>query len=185
MEGGNRMTSGQGNEFSEMKAAHMEEQRDRVRAYSPETMARRVDQNTFSCLEALSDSNKDEITRHTEELAREWDVERYLQVNASILSLTGVILGATKNKKWLILPGIVFPFLLQHALQGWCPPMPVFRRMGVRTRKEINREKYALKALRGDFEAVSKHPEEAARMSPNFGFTQSETTESEVHRSAS
>ena len=29
----------------------------------------------------------------------------------------------------------------------------VFRRMGVRTRREINREKYALKALRGDFDS--------------------------------
>ena len=42
-------------------------------------------------------------------------------------------------------------FLLQHALQGWCPPVPVFRRLGVRTTAEIDRERYALKALRGDF----------------------------------
>jgi hypothetical protein len=27
--------------------------------------------------------------------------------------------------------------------------------MGVRTRREINKEKYALKALRGDFEHIS------------------------------
>lgn len=34
--------------------------------------------------------------------------------------------------------------LLQHGLQGWCPPLPVLRRLGVRTRGEIDREKYAL-----------------------------------------
>ena len=42
-------------------------------------------------------------------------------------------------------------FLLQHAVQGWCPPVPVFRRLGVRTQTEIDEERYALKALRGDF----------------------------------
>ncbi|AHM62364.1 hypothetical protein D770_20575 [Flammeovirgaceae bacterium 311] len=30
-------------------------------------------------------------------------------------------------KRWLILPGVVAPFLLQHSLQGWCPPLSVFR----------------------------------------------------------
>jgi hypothetical protein len=32
--------------------------------------------------------------------------------------------------------------------------LPLFRRMAVRTRREINKEKYALKALHGDFEDV-------------------------------
>jgi hypothetical protein len=36
------------------------------------------------------------------------------------------------------------PFLLQHGLQGWCPPLPVLRRLGVRTQREIDAEKYAL-----------------------------------------
>jgi hypothetical protein len=34
--------------------------------------------------------------------------------------------------------------------QGWCPPLTVFRRLGVRTRREIDLERYAIKALRGD-----------------------------------
>jgi hypothetical protein len=48
----------------------------------------------------------------------------------------------------------VATFLLQHALQGWCPPVPLFRSLGVRTASEIDEERYALKALRGDFEDV-------------------------------
>jgi hypothetical protein len=32
--------------------------------------------------------------------------------------------------------------------------VPVLRRLGVRTMDEINEERYALKALRGDFESV-------------------------------
>ena len=33
--------------------------------------------------------------------------------------------------------------------------MPVFRRLGVRTAGEIDRERYALKALRGDFDRIA------------------------------
>jgi hypothetical protein len=48
-------------------------------------------------------------------------------------------------------PAVVRTFLLQHAREGWCPPLPAFRRLGVRTRQEIDAEKYALEALHGDF----------------------------------
>ena len=73
-------------------------------------------------------------------------MERVLEVNASTLALSGLVLGATVNKKWLLVPCVVLSFLLQHGLQGWCPPLPLLRRLGVRTRGEIDREKYALKA---------------------------------------
>jgi hypothetical protein len=36
------------------------------------------------------------------------------------------------------------PFLLLHGVKGWCPPLPVLRRLGIRTRDEIDREKYSL-----------------------------------------
>lgn len=45
--------------------------------------------------------------------------------------------------------------LLLHGVHGWYPLLPVFRRMGLRTRREIAAERYALKALRGDFNAAS------------------------------
>jgi hypothetical protein len=58
---------------------------------------------------------------------------------------------------------LVTGFLLQHALQGWCPPVPFFRRRGVRTEAEIDRERYALKAVRGDFRHVAAPGNEGAR----------------------
>jgi hypothetical protein len=82
-----------------------------------------------------------------------------LETNASLLAFTGLALGVAHRKKWLIIPGLVLPVLFQHAVQGWCPPIPVFRRLGFRTREEIDREKYALKVLRGDFAEVSKSPQ--------------------------
>jgi hypothetical protein len=88
-------------------------------------------------------------------LDREWDIERTLEANAAAVSLAGLALGAFVHRRFYALPALVAAFLLQHALQGWCPPLPLFRRRGVRTAREIDEERYALKALRGDFGAVS------------------------------
>jgi uncharacterized protein (TIGR01244 family) len=95
-----------------------------------------------------------EIGRRLDELEREWDIERVLEANAATIALGGVLLGAMVDRRWLVLPAAVTAFLLQHAIQGWCPPVPMFRRIGIRTAAEIDRERYALKALRGDFVAV-------------------------------
>lgn len=88
------------------------------------------------------------------ELDAEWDVERVLEMNASTLALTGVVLGALADRRFLVLPATVLGFLTLHALQGWCPPIPVIRRMGVRTAREIERERHALKVLRGDYDGL-------------------------------
>jgi hypothetical protein len=39
---------------------------------------------------------------------------------------------------------IVQGFFLQHAIQGWCPPLPVLRRLGFRTVQEIEEERAIL-----------------------------------------
>jgi hypothetical protein len=95
------------------------------------------------------------LSRRIAELDREWDVERTLEANASTLALTGLFLGVVRSRKYLLLSATVLGFLLTHAIQGWCPPLPILRRMGVRTRAEIDQEKYALKALRGDFQNIA------------------------------
>jgi hypothetical protein len=98
------------------------------------------------------------IDRRLAELDREWDIERTLEANAASISLSGLALGAAVDRRFFILPGLVAGFLLQHALQGWCPPVTFFRRRGFRTASEIDQERYALKALRGDFRNVSATP---------------------------
>ncbi|HET9960833.1 MAG TPA: hypothetical protein VFQ34_00740 [Nitrospiraceae bacterium] len=95
-----------------------------------------------------------EIDRRLAELDREWDIERTLEANAASIALIGLGLGAFVNRRFFALPAIVAGFLLQHAVQGWCPPIPVFRRLGFRTASEIDSERYALKAVRGDFERL-------------------------------
>lgn len=92
------------------------------------------------------------IERRLRELDREWDIERVLETNASVVAFLGLVLGSAVNRRWLFVPAAVTAFLFQHAVQGWCPPLPLLRRMGVRTSREIEIERVALKILRGDFE---------------------------------
>ena len=137
---------------------------DRVRANTSEEINRRIDQEIEARVREYSTRSPSDITGRIEELDREWDMERLLETNASAIAFAGLALGLTHSKKWLIVPGIVLPFLFQHAVQGWCPPVPVFRRLGVRTREEIDRERYALKVLRGDFERVQSLPKAEAAL---------------------
>lgn len=95
------------------------------------------------------------IAQRLEELDKEWDVERVLQINFSALSLVGLALSTKVDKRWYVLALGVPAFMVQHSLQGWCPPLAVLRRLGFRTAKEINEERFALKSLRGDFKDIS------------------------------
>lgn len=125
---------------------------DRVRENTEESVNRELNRDAEERIEIFRDRSSEEIEARLRELDQEWDIERALETNASLFAFTGLALGVVHSKKWLALPGVVLPFLFQHAVQGWCPPLPILRRLGFRTRKEIDREKYALKAFRGDFE---------------------------------
>jgi hypothetical protein len=127
---------------------------DRVPKHTAETINEQIRRQTEENVARFQNASREEIEERLEELDREWDIERMLEANAATACLVGLTLGATVDRKWFLFPAVVAGFLLQHALQGWCPPLPVFRRMGVRTASEIDYERYALKAMRGDFEAV-------------------------------
>lgn len=137
---------------------------DRVRKRTARRANREIDRRTRASLLLHSHEPDGEVARRIQALEKEWDVERVLMVNASTLALAGLALGLTVDRKWFALPGVVLPFLLQHSVQGWCPPLPVLRRVfGFRTRREIDRERYALKALRGDFEELGADGDDLAR----------------------
>ena len=123
-----------------------DESADRVRRSTDVELNRRIDRQTDANIKSYVSLGQEAMLRRIGALDREWDVERVVEVNASTLALSGLVLGVTVNKKWLLVPGVVLSFLLQHGLQGWCPPVPLLRRLGIRTRGEIDREKYALKA---------------------------------------
>ena len=87
------------------------------------------------------------IRRRLDELDREWDIERAIEANAASLALAGLALGTLADRRFLLLPAALAGFLLQHALQGWCPPVPILRRLGFRTRLEIEDECRELAAM--------------------------------------
>ena len=95
--------------------------------------------------------NKEDITERIRDLNLEWDTERVLEANAAVWLLISSILGFKFGRFWFLVTGFLGSFMLQHALQGWCPPIPFIRRWGIRTEDEINAEKTVLKMIRGDF----------------------------------
>ena len=127
---------------------------DRVRAHTAPDVNAAIDDAMRDRLFRYAASSDAEISSRIEALDQEWDIERYLETMAPSFALAGIALGLLHDRKWLLLPGAVLGFLLQHALHGWCPPLAALRRMGVRTRREIDQERYALKALRGDFSGL-------------------------------
>ena len=138
-------------------------QQDRVREHSPDKFNQRIDRATQRRVLRAGGESQSALSRRLEQLDREWDMERVLETNASALALGGLLLGLFVNRKFLVVPCLVLPFLLQHATQGWCPPVPFLRGRGVRTRKEIDNEKFAVKALRGDFAGVDNQEDPTQR----------------------
>lgn len=135
-------------------AEGMRETESRVEQASPENTNRMV-RRQLEVNVVYFARHVDEIDARLEELNREWDMERVLQLNAGIVGGTGALFGLLFGRKWFLLPAVAGGFLVQHAVTGWCPPVEVLRRLGVRTTHEINLERFALKALRGDFRDVT------------------------------
>ena len=134
--------------------------RNRVPAHSPAAANERLRRETAASVAHFA-THQDDIPKRLQELDREWDIERAIEANASVLALAGIALAAGHDRRWLVLPGLVTGFLFQHAIQGWCPPVPILRRLGFRTSYEIEEERRALKALRGDFEGTRDSAERA------------------------
>jgi hypothetical protein len=125
-----------------------------VEAHTPERLNRRIHEKTVERMRQALQGGTPAIERRLRELDREWDVERALETTAATFTLTGIGLTLAADRRWLALPAVVAGFLLQHAVQGWCPPLPVVRALGFRTQREIEAERHALKAARGDFDSL-------------------------------
>jgi hypothetical protein len=136
---------------------------ERVARHTSNSSNARIRYAMFKRVAAYEYADHDAIEERIETLRREWDIERVLEANAASVALVGVALGASVDRRWFALPAIVAGFLLQHAVQGWCPPLPLFRKLGVRTSEEIHEEIVALKALRGDFNLNDIEPHTAVR----------------------
>lgn len=122
---------------------------ERVPLHTPPELNERIRRQTQENIDRYAGADDAAIEARMEQLDWEWDIERTLEANAATLALVGVALGAFVDRRFLILPAAVTGFLLQHAVQGWCPPVTFFRRRGFRTQTEIEDERHALQSLQG------------------------------------
>jgi hypothetical protein len=127
---------------------------ENVRKVTAPTQNEIIDQIILQNIKQYAGKGEAEISERIKALDKEWDIERVLDLNMSAFALSGITLSILFNQYSIILPIILLLFFIWHAFQGWCPPIPVLRYFNVRTRPEIDREKYALKAMRGDFKQL-------------------------------
>ncbi len=130
---------------------------DAVRTHAPGGVNKRIDERVERCVRYMAEQERSEISRYLGRLEREWDSTRAVLVAGSALAVAGLWLGRRSGGRWRILGGVAAGLMLQHGLLGFGPLAELVRALGgVRTRREIDLEKFALKALRGDFERIPK-----------------------------
>jgi hypothetical protein len=122
---------------------------DRVRSMSPESANRDIDRATQESIARTIAGGREAIERRLSELQHEWNVDRALVLNFSVL-VFAQLLAARRDRRWLWGPLIQTPFLIMHTTMGWCPPVLWFRPLGFRTRFEIQGEREALLKHLGD-----------------------------------
>jgi hypothetical protein len=129
---------------------------DRSREHTASEVLRRIDNDTIVKLRECVDAPVS-VAERLSALDHEWDLDRVIETEASVVGLIGLGLGLAVRREFLVIPLMVGGAVLLYALTGRYPLLPLFRRLGVRTAGEIARERYSLKALRGDFALHSKN----------------------------
>jgi len=148
---------------------HLPKTTSRVTQNTARDVNVRIRRQAEKNVERFCGADKEAISRRLEELDYEWDFERTFETGASTMGLLGLLLGATLDRRWLLLPAAVAGFLLLHAVQGWCPPLPFLRRRGFRTEAEIEEERDTLRILRGDFKQTGDPREALAEVRLSIG----------------
>ena len=120
---------------------------DRVRNLTSPKVNQRIDDMVENRLQRFKAFDTGHIEHRMVELDREWDIDRTLMALFVALGGATWLLGEKVNKKFKYVFGLQMGFMLFHAYKGWCPPVSILRRMGVRTVREIDAEKAALKTI--------------------------------------
>lgn len=95
------------------------------------------------------------ISDRIRQLDAEWDMEQSVTATLSCLGAFGLVMGLFGGRVLRLLTWVSIPFLLLFSLGKWAPSAAALSRWGLRRRREIEEERYALKALRGDFKDVA------------------------------
>ena len=140
----------------------------RVPQHTRDEVNQRIHQQMEARIAHYQHASPEQLDRRLQELDQEWDAERVLEANAATLAFTGCVLAATKDRRWIVLPMAVTAFLFQHAVQGWCPPLPAIRQLGFRTMQEIDEERQTLKKLREESRQAAQQAESQRQQKANI-----------------
>jgi hypothetical protein len=125
----------------------------RVENNTADSLERRFDEQLESNINKYAGAGVEEIDQRLRELDSEWNIERIIEIEAPTMIGLGAVLGATVSRSWFALSAMAASMVILHNMQGWYPMLPLFRRLGIRTQNEIEQERSALRALRGDYRA--------------------------------
>jgi hypothetical protein len=122
---------------------------DLIRRRSAAGNNERIDRETRDSIDEVADSSE-LVRKRLGELDREWSVDRALQLSFAVANgLSGgmtmrSLLRTKRFGVWGALFGAQVAFLAHQALRGWCPPLPLLRRLGFRSAREICAERCVL-----------------------------------------
>ena len=132
---------------------------DRVRRYTTPKTLQKIDEQIERNVAFYATQPDEVVAERIRELQQEWSINRCLQAKTAAMGLLGAVLGLFVSKKWALLTVAGFGFLLFRQAD---PRIAALRHLGLRTRSEIDRELYALKAARGDFKNLpAERPSQA------------------------
>lgn len=103
------------------------------------------------------------LNQRLKQLESEVSIESVIHRNGGILTIAGLVLFLILRRRWWILPFTMATLQLQFSSTNRGPLVTFLRRRGFRSQREIEAEKLSLRALRGDFSAVSELQDPIAR----------------------
>jgi hypothetical protein len=118
---------------------------DRTRKRSFASSNARIDRRTEQRVRDATEAGREAIEERLAALDREWDVDRVLFAMFPVVGSIALTLGTRRDRRFLHLLRFQMAVLLGHALTGWCPPVVLLRRLGVRTIQEIDAERSVLR----------------------------------------
>lgn len=109
--------------------------------------------NLLKCrLKHVIDGGPQAITEQIARLDHELTIGKATVMTISLLIVTGLAFTAAHDPWWLLLTGLGVVMLIQYLFGLPCAFGWAYRQLGLRTRSEVEEERLALKALRGDFQ---------------------------------
>ncbi|MBX9724449.1 MAG: hypothetical protein K2X81_23770 [Candidatus Obscuribacterales bacterium] len=109
-----------------------------------------LDRRTEHNIHAYSMQTREAIDEHLRELDREWSTERTNATIGNVIALLGLVLGAFISSWFLLIPLTTCLFSLAHNVFNFTPLLTLWRHSNMRANCQINTEKFAMKAMRGN-----------------------------------